>query len=38
MVVSRLTLVHVVASLEVGHCERVVFDLVRHAASPGARL
>jgi len=31
MVASRVTVVHVVASLDVGGLERVVFDLVRHS-------
>jgi hypothetical protein len=38
MVISRVTPVHVVASPEVGDRERVVFDVVRHAGGPGARL
>ncbi len=31
MAASRVTVVHVVASLDVGGLERVVFDLVKHA-------
>lgn len=38
MTTSRLTVVHVVASLEVGGRERVLPDVVRHVGSPGARL
>jgi hypothetical protein len=38
MVISRVTLVHIVASPEVGDRERVVFDLVRYAGGPGALL